>query len=412
MSPPPMATLEYGTQDTAMEEGTQTQTPPSHPTQEESEENYVATTGEFHSRLKFWLATLTIVDMYPVQLAIVFKAGSVVNLNQLQKEGKKYKETATKYKALCDDLKRRNILSAVEYEAMKTLKHLPAEKGETVVEVIDWPSGKSLWDRYMKSKRTIRKDIGPAMPKDLKETPSGTGLKRSFEKVALKLYKDPTLNSSIKKKTPDEMAAMEDPHDAILQAEIDRKGTKPFNLLLTARIFFDSPVLKADVKQAQEGNSVQSRSQLKKEANMKRALAAAAADKQKRDKEEAEQEAEKKRQRRIERETMKANVSKANSMAEIARNESLKSFFSISQAIYSPNTLKQKMEPALQSIQAIVATPAKLLEMEENDDDCSVVEVTASGSKTTSTSSITSPTLETNRKQVADDASSDGSGSD
>ena len=72
-----MATLEYGTQDTAAEDGTQTQTPPSHPTQEESEDNYVATTGEFHSRLKFWLATLNIIDMYPVQLAIVFKAGSV-----------------------------------------------------------------------------------------------------------------------------------------------------------------------------------------------------------------------------------------------------------------------------------------------------------------------------------------------
>ena len=103
-------------------------------------------------------------------------------------------------------------------------------------------------------------------------------------------------------------------------------------------------------------------------------------------------------------------------MAEIARNESLKPFFNISQAIYSPNTLKAKMEPALQSIQAMIRTPAKVIEMDRNEeDDLSVVEVTASGSKTTSTSSITSPTLDNNKKNLAtatNESSDDDSGDD
>ena len=65
--------LEYGTQDTA--EGTQDPA--------DAKDDYVLSTGEFHSRLKYWLGTLNINDMYPVQLAIAFKAGAVVNLNQL-----------------------------------------------------------------------------------------------------------------------------------------------------------------------------------------------------------------------------------------------------------------------------------------------------------------------------------------
>ena len=81
------APLEYCTQDSAVAEG------------EETQENYVATTGEFHSRLQHWLATLNITDMYPVQLAIVFKAGAVVNLNMISKDGRRFKEVVTKYMA-------------------------------------------------------------------------------------------------------------------------------------------------------------------------------------------------------------------------------------------------------------------------------------------------------------------------
>ena len=282
------APLEYGTQDT-VEEGSQD--PP------DAEDDYVLSTGEFHSRLKYWLATLNITSMYPVQLAIVFKAGATINLHQIQKEGRKFKETATKYKSLCDDLHRRNILSALEHDSMKTLKHITTEKEDTVVEITDWPSGKSIWDRYMKCRRTIRSMIGPLIPKDLTETPSGTGLKKAFEKVAFKLYTDPKLNTAYKKMSVEERQVKDNPHDALLQGEIDKKITKPFNLLLTARIFFDSPLLKADVKMAQDAKNVQSRAQMKKEANMKRAAKVAAADKEKRDREDAEKQMELKRQR-------------------------------------------------------------------------------------------------------------------
>ena len=184
-------------------------------TQEDSEENYVQTTStDFVTRLQYWLATLNITDPYPVQLALVFKAGVTINLNLIHKDKRRFKEMATKYKTLCDDALRRNVLSAIEHDYMKSLKHIVAEKKDTDIEVDGWPSGKSLWDRYTKCRRTIRTTIGPLIPTDLNETPSGKGLKLAFEKVAFKLYKDARVNPAIKKLSKEDYDALDNPHDA------------------------------------------------------------------------------------------------------------------------------------------------------------------------------------------------------
>ena len=385
--PPPLTHL---TQDTA------DPTQPSQLDPDDVEENNVQTTSrDFLIRLQYWLATLSLNDMYPVQLALVFRAGATINLHLLNKEKRKLLEMATKYKQLCDDGLRRNILSVVEHDYMKTLKHITSEKADTLIECPGWPSGKSLWDRYIKCRRVVRSTIGPLIPNDLQETPSGKGLKLAFEKVAFKLYKDVRVNPGIKKLSKADFDAMDDPHDAIKQSEIDKMKTKPFNLLLTARIFFDSPILKADIKQVQDTKVIPSRHQLRKEANMKRAENS----KTLQDMAAAEAAAEKKRRLNNERRNQKTSASRANSMAEIARNESIKSFFSISQAIYSPDTLKEKMEPALKSMQRYIAQPAAMIDLDEVDDDMhSVVEVTATGSKSTSGSSVTSPTVVTGNK--------------
>ena len=141
--PPPLTHL---TQDTAPD--------PTQPSQlEDVEENNVQTTSkDFLIRLQYWLATLSLNDMYPVQLAFVFKAGATINCNLLHKDKKRFKEMATKYKQECDDALRRNILSPIEHDYMKTLKHITAEKKDTLIEVEGWPSGKSLWDRYSSSR--------------------------------------------------------------------------------------------------------------------------------------------------------------------------------------------------------------------------------------------------------------------
>ena len=102
---------------------------------------------------------------------------------------------------------------------------------------------------------------------------------------------------------------MDDPDDALKQNEINKKVIKPFNLLLTARIFFDSPVLKADVKAVQDPNHVQSRAQLKREANMKRAAKVAQEEKEKQEQKEADIKQDKKWQRLNDQKTLKTNVS-------------------------------------------------------------------------------------------------------
>ena len=208
---------------------------------------------------------------------------------------------------------------------MKTLKHLGAEKADTVVEVPNWPSGKSLWDRYTKCRRLLRSVISPILPSGLQETPSGKGLILAFQKVAFTLYKDVRSNQSIKKLSKEAFDALDNPHDAILQNEIDKKITSPFHLLLTARIFFDSPTIQPDIKQVQDPKKIPSRAALRKEANMKR-VESSKAQQEKLEKEAA---IDKRRRLNNERNTMKTSVSKANSMAEIARNETIKSYFNI-----------------------------------------------------------------------------------
>ena len=142
----------------------------------EPEDNYVdSTSNDFCTRLKFWMDTVQ--HLYPIQLAVIYKAGVTVNLNLLNKEPKRLKEVATKYKAVMDELRQRGTISASEYEKMKKMKHLSPEPDTVEVQVPGWPSGKSIWDRYVKSRRLLQKDIVPKMPTDLKETPSGQGLR-------------------------------------------------------------------------------------------------------------------------------------------------------------------------------------------------------------------------------------------
>ena len=64
---------------------------------EEATENYVASTGEdFNDRMKHWMPIVE--DIYPVQLAAIFKAGETINLNFLEKEPRRLLEIALKYK--------------------------------------------------------------------------------------------------------------------------------------------------------------------------------------------------------------------------------------------------------------------------------------------------------------------------
>ena len=55
--------------------------------------------------------------------------------------------------------------------------------------------------------------VRPLIPTGLNDTPSGQGLKKAFETVGFKLFKDPTHNKDIKKKSAEEMELLDDPHD-------------------------------------------------------------------------------------------------------------------------------------------------------------------------------------------------------
>ena len=98
-------------------------------------ENYVASTGEsFADRMKHWLPTVE--DIYPVQLAAVFKAGECINLNLLEKEPKRLLEVALKYKATVESLRLKGVISLGEMEKMKVLKHGSKDNKDVDIEVI------------------------------------------------------------------------------------------------------------------------------------------------------------------------------------------------------------------------------------------------------------------------------------
>ena len=92
---------------------------------ESQDDNYVASGGDFISRIKHWLPTVGGgKDAHPVQLATVCEAGVTINLGQMQKEREKFKEMATKHKQVCDKLLAISVITPTDYQSMKNLKHI------------------------------------------------------------------------------------------------------------------------------------------------------------------------------------------------------------------------------------------------------------------------------------------------
>ena len=129
----------------------------SQPSQEA--DNYVeGLDGDYHTRLRFWIDKSPGVSTYSVQLSAIFEAGACINTNKLEKEPEKLKEMALKYQTVVKKIGLDGILLPSEVNTMKILKHATKQKKKgkpDAIEVPGWPSGKSLWDRYL----TCRKEI-------------------------------------------------------------------------------------------------------------------------------------------------------------------------------------------------------------------------------------------------------------
>ena len=167
------------------------QTMPTQLDDEPQEENYVACVdGDFTTRLRWWIDASPGVTTYHIQMCIVCEAGACINTNNLDKEPAKLKEMALKYQSVAKDVAREGIILPSEFEALKMLKHATRKKKngkEDAVEVEGWPTGRSLWDRYLNIRREVRNRINPLLPKDITLTPSGKGLRKAFDEVSFKI---------------------------------------------------------------------------------------------------------------------------------------------------------------------------------------------------------------------------------
>ena len=162
---------------------------PSQGTQMDADNYVEGLDGDFHTRLRFWIEKTPGVSTYAVQLAAIFEAGACINTNMLEKTPEKLKEMATKYQAVVKKIGLDGILLPSETMKMKMLKHATAKKKkQDVVEVEGWPTGKSLWDRYINCRREIRNNINCNLPETIADTPSGTGLIKAFEQVGFQLF--------------------------------------------------------------------------------------------------------------------------------------------------------------------------------------------------------------------------------
>ena len=83
--------------------------------------------------------------------------------------------------------------------SLKKLKSLNSESPKTTVELAGWPSGKSAWDRHVKIRLKIRKEIGPLIPSGVEDTPRGTGLVQLFQRIAHSLFMNPSHNKDMLK---------------------------------------------------------------------------------------------------------------------------------------------------------------------------------------------------------------------
>ena len=121
------------------------------PTQTQEDDNYVeGIDGDFTTRLRYWIDKSPGVSTYNIQLCAIFEAGATINLNDLDKTPKKLKEMALKYEAVVKSIGRDGILLPSEVNKLKVLKHATKnKKKKDTVELDGWPTGQSLWDRYM-----------------------------------------------------------------------------------------------------------------------------------------------------------------------------------------------------------------------------------------------------------------------
>ena len=128
-------------------------------TQTQEDDNYVkAIDGNFTTRLRFWIDKSPGVSTYQIQLCAIFEAGSTINLNDLEKEPVKLKEMVTKYESVVKSIGREGILLPSEVNNLKTLKHASKKKKKNDITELDgWPTGRSLWDRYITCRKEIRK---------------------------------------------------------------------------------------------------------------------------------------------------------------------------------------------------------------------------------------------------------------
>ena len=165
------------------------QTMPTQMTQE-SEDNYVeGIDGDFNTRLRFWIDKSPGVSTYSIQLCCIFEAGATINLNDLEKEPAKLKEMVLKYESVVKSIGREGILLPSEVNNLKKLKHASQnKKRKDTVELDGWPTGRSLWDRYINCRKEIRNKINCHLPDSIAHTPSGTGLISAFNIVSHKLY--------------------------------------------------------------------------------------------------------------------------------------------------------------------------------------------------------------------------------
>ena len=164
-------------------------------------DNYVASTGEFNNRMRCWIITKNAsCDWHALQCAVVFKAGVAINLSLMTKDPDKYLECVTKHKSVADSLLAANVIKGPEYHKLKKLKSLNSESPKTTAELAGWPpSGKSAWDRHVKIRLKIRKEIGPLIPSGVEDTPSGTGLVQLFQRIAHSLFMNPSHNKDMLK---------------------------------------------------------------------------------------------------------------------------------------------------------------------------------------------------------------------
>ena len=310
---------------------------PANIAEEPCEDNYVTgTDADFLTRAVYWMSVCPGTTVYHIQLAAIFEAGACINTNLLEKEPQKLKEMATKYKEVCISLVP-NVITNLELKQVAILKHAAKNKSSVTVEVEGWPSGRSLWDRYIDMRKNLRTKIMCLLPKSIPETPSGTGLKKAFETAALQLYK-----KSLKKEEAEEVG--DDAHDQSLQETINKLTKKPFAYLFTARCFFGHAVLAHDMAAQQEANPPASKATLKAQERLKKKERAMRRVEEQQKVLDVEEE-EAKRMRLMNAENLKT---KADSLKRLADGHNMKNYFEMAEKVYSPETFKKMMRLELQ----------------------------------------------------------------